>query len=294
MTQDKPRVGFIGLGLMGRPMATNLIQAGFDVIAYNRTPAKADPLISLGATRAASVTEVFSSVTAGIIIICVTDTPSLLDVVGQAVQTSLSGTLIIDMGTTTVEATQQAASRITDAGGVYVDAPVSGGAVGAAEGTLSIMAGGDASDIARAQPIFDVLGKATTHIGPIGSGQIAKSANQAIVGATLGIVSEAMLIAKATGADQSKMRAALLGGFAQSRILDLHGQRMIDKDFTPGGRATTQAKDMVQAVDLARSYDLNLPILELCSDLWKEMAKDGKGDLDQSGFYKFLLDRHHI
>ncbi len=294
MTQDKPRVGFIGLGLMGRPMATNLIQAGFDVIAYNRTPAKADPLISLGATRAASVTEVFSSVTAGIIIICVTDTPSLLDVVGQAVQTSLSGTLIIDMGTTTVEATQQAASRITDAGGVYVDAPVSGGAVGAAEGTLSIMAGGDASDIARAQPIFDVLGKATTHIGPIGSGQIAKSANQAIVGATLGIVSEAMLIAKATGADQSKMRAALLGGFAQSRILDLHGQRMIDKDFTPGGRATTQAKDMVQAVDFARSYDLNLPILELCSDLWKEMAKDGKGDLDQSGFYKFLLDRHNI
>lgn len=294
MTQDKPRVGFIGLGLMGRPMATNLIQAGFDVIAYNRTPAKAEPLISLGATRAASVTEVFSSVTAGIIIICVTDTPSLLDVVDQAVQTSLDGTLIIDMGTTTVEATQQAASRITDAGGVYVDAPVSGGAVGAAEGTLSIMAGGDASDIARAQPIFDVLGKATTHIGPIGSGQIAKSANQAIVGATLGIVSEAMLIAKATGADQSKMRAALLGGFAQSRILDLHGQRMIDKDFTPGGRATTQAKDMVQAVDLARSYDLNLPILELCSDLWKEMAKDGKGDLDQSGFYKFLLDRHHI
>lgn len=294
MTQDKPRVGFIGLGLMGRPMATNLIQAGFDVIAYNRTPAKAEPLISLGATRAASVTEVFSSVTAGIIIICVTDTPSLIDVVDQAVQTSLDGTLIIDMGTTTVEATQQVASRITDAGGVYVDAPVSGGAVGAAEGTLSIMAGGDASDIARAQPIFDVLGKATTHIGPIGSGQIAKSANQAIVGATLGIVSEAMLIAKATGADQSKMRAALLGGFAQSRILDLHGQRMIDKDFTPGGRATTQAKDMVQAVDLARSYDLNLPILELCSDLWKEMAKDGKGDLDQSGFYKFLLDRHHI
>lgn len=281
------KVGFIGLGLMGLPMAQRLLTAGAELAVYNRTMAKAEPLVAQGARAAVNVAELAAQATPGIIVICVSDTPAMVETLAVLTRQDLSGTLVIDMGTTTVDATRAASERVTAAGGTFVDAPVSGGALGAQEGTLSIMAGGDAADIARAGPIFSVLGKAITHIGPTGAGQIAKAANQAIVGATLGIVGETMLLGKAAGADPAKMREALMGGFAGSRILELHGQRMIERSFAPGGRARTQAKDLAQAAELAQSLDLSLPILAQCRDLWQQMVDAGMGDLDQSGYLAF-------
>lgn len=288
MTKPLGMVGFIGLGLMGLPMAQNLLDAGADLVVFNRTAAKAEPLIATGATASDDVRQLAEQTRGGIVVICVSDTPAMTQTVEALTCQYLGGTLVIDMGTTTVDATRSAAARVVAAGGTFVDAPVSGGAVGATEGTLSIMAGGEAIDVKRAAAVFTVLGKSTTHIGPVGAGQIAKAANQAIVGATLGIVGETMVLAKAAGADPAKMREALLGGFASSRILDLHGQRMIDRNFVPGARARTQAKDLVQAADLAQSLGLDLPILSQCRDLWLEMVNSGMADLDQSGYLAFV------
>lgn len=287
MTLQVGKVGFIGLGLMGLPMAQNLIGAGADLSVFNRTMAKVEPLVVLGAKASGTIADLAESTLGGIVVICVSDTPAMRQTVELLTEYDLTGTLVIDMGTTTVEATRNAAGCIAAAGGMFLDAPVSGGVVGAKNGTLSIMAGGAKEDIDRAAALFSVVGSSTTHIGPVGAGQVAKAANQAIVGTTLGIVSEAMLLAKVAGADPARMREALLGGFAESRILSLHGQRMIDRAFEPGGRARTQAKDLVQAVDLARSLDLNLPILEQCCDLWQQMVDFGMGELDQSGYFAF-------
>jgi 3-hydroxyisobutyrate dehydrogenase-like beta-hydroxyacid dehydrogenase len=288
MAQQLGKIGFVGLGLMGQPMARNLLEAGGDVCVFNRSAAKAAPLLALGATGASDIAELATSVRGGVIILCVSDTPAMRACIEALCTGDLSGTLVIDMGTSEVAVTREVAARITGLGGAFIDAPVSGGAVGAQAGTLSIMAGGDTADIARARGIFEVLGAAHTHIGPVGAGQVAKAANQAIVGATLSIVAEAMLLAKTAGADVTKMREALLGGFAQSRILDLHGQRMIERAFEPGGRASTQAKDLRQAVGLAQSVGLSLPALEQNCDLWDKMESAGLGDLDQSGYLAFL------
>ena len=200
------------------------------------------------------------------------------------------GVTVIDMGTTEVPVTRALATAVTAAGGHYIDAPVSGGEVGAKAGSLSIMAGGDAADIANVTPVFDVLGSALTHIGPVGTGQAAKVANQTIVGATVSIVAESLALAQAAGADMAQVRTALMGGFASSRILDLHGQRMIDGAFTPGARATTQLKDMRQAIKLADELGMSLPLMQQSRDLWAAMADDGKGDLDQSGYFAFVHD----
>lgn len=280
-------VGFVGLGLMGLPMARNLAAAGAELTVFNRTACKAQPLIDAGARLARCVEELADAVRGGMIVICVSDTPALEATIAALACRDLGRTLVIDMGTTTVAATKAAAQAIEDKGGRFIDAPVSGGAIGAQEGTLSIMAGGDADDLARATPLFQVMGKATTHIGPVGAGQVAKAANQAIVGATLSIVGETMLLARAAGCDTAKMREALLGGFAASRVLDLHGQRMIDRAFEPGGRARTQAKDLAQAVEFAHALGLQLPVLEQNSELWQAMVAEGMGDLDQSGYLAY-------
>lgn len=283
------KVGFAGLGFMGQHMARNLLRAGADVTLYNRTRSKAEAYEAEGATVADTPSALAQAVGDGVIIICVTDTPGvdaiirggpdkpgLLDGLGQ-------GALVIDMGTTRIQDTREFARLIEEKGGGFVDAPVSGGEVGARDGTLTIMAGGEPDDIARAAPLFDVLGKSHTHIGPVGAGQVAKCANQVIVAVTLTSVAEALLFAEKGGADPVKTREALLGGFAGSRILELHGQRMIDETFEPGGRARTQLKDLDQTLDYAREIGLHLPLLERDTELWREMVERGWGDLDQSG-----------
>ena len=282
-------VGFIGLGLMGRPMSTNLHAAGAEVVIHNRSRAVVDALAAEGFSPAASPRE--AAQRASVIIVMVSDTPAAEQVIGgdDGVATGIApGALVIDMGTTAVEATRALAKTIAARGAHYVDAPVSGGELGAKSGTLTIMAGGSPDAVARAMPCFDVMGASVTHVGDVGAGQIAKAANQVIVGLTIGAVAEALALARRAGVDPAKVREALLGGFAASRILEVHGQRMIDGAFTPGGKAATQRKDLQQALDLAASIGLPLPATTLARDLYDRLIASGGGDLDHSGLYKVI------
>jgi 3-hydroxyisobutyrate dehydrogenase-like beta-hydroxyacid dehydrogenase len=192
------------------------------------------------------------------------------------------------MGTTAAVASREFAQRLAQAGADYIDAPVSGGEIGAIEGSLTIMAGGTDAAIARARPVFDVLGSTFTHVGETGAGQVAKAANQVIVGLNIGAVAEALALAKSAGVDPAKVRQALMGGFAASRVLEVHGQRMIDHDFEPGARISTQYKDMRQAIELGALYHQPLPATELGAALYRSLIEQGDGDLDHSTLIKAL------
>ena len=282
-------VGFIGLGLMGRPMCMNLHAAGAEVVIHNRSRAVVDALAAEGLSPAGSPREVAER--APVVIVMVSDTPAVEQVIGSAdgVASGIApGGLVIDMGTTAVGATREIAAMLENRGAQYVDAPVSGGEIGAKAGTLSIMAGGSEAAVARAMPCFQVMGASVTHVGDVGAGQIAKAANQVIVGLTIGAVAEALALAKRAGADPAMVREALQGGFAASRILEVHGQRMIDGAFTPGGKATTQRKDLQQALDLASSIGLTLPATTLTRDLYDRLIEGGGGGLDHSGLYTVI------
>ena len=282
-------VGFIGLGLMGRPMAMKLHAAGAEVVIHNRSRGVVDALAAEGLSPAHSPREVAER--APVVIVMATDTPAVERIVGaeDGIANGIAPDgLVIDMGTTAVEATRVLAKTIEGRGAHFVDAPVSGGEIGAKAGTLTIMAGGSETAIARAMPYFEVMGASTTRVGDVGAGQIAKAANQVIVGLTIGAVAEALALAKRAGADPAKVREALQGGFAASRILEVHGQRMIDGAFIPGGKATTQRKDLQQALDLASSIDLELPATALTRDLYDRLIAAGGGDLDHSGLYTVI------
>jgi len=283
------KAGFAGLGFMGGHMARNLLQAGVDLQLYNRTRAKTEALEAEGASVAATPAEMAEAVGDGVMIVCVTDTPAMEAIVAGSDDTPgliaglRPGALIIDMGTSRIETTRVLAERMAVRGAGFMDAPVSGGEVGARDGRLTIMAGGSESDFARAVPYFEVLGRSHTHIGPVGAGQVAKCANQTIVALTLTAVAEALVFAEKGGADPARTREALLGGFAGSRILELHGRRMIDNAFEPGGRARTQLKDLEQTLEFASEVGIRMPLLERDTELWREMVERGWGDLDQSG-----------
>ena len=282
-------VGFIGLGLMGRPMVMNLHAAGAEVVIHNRSRGVVDALAAEGLSPAHSPREVAER--APVVIVMATDTPAVERIVGaeDGIANGIAPDgLVIDMGTTAVEATRVLAKTIEGRGAHFVDAPVSGGEIGAKAGTLTIMAGGSETAIARAMPYFEVMGASTTRVGDVGAGQIAKAANQVIVGLTIGAVAEALALAKRAGADPAKVREALQGGFAASRILEVHGQRMIDGAFIPGGKATTQRKDLQQALDLASSIGLDLPATALARDLYDRLIAAGGGDLDHSGLYTVI------
>lgn len=282
-------LGFIGLGLMGRPMCLNLHQAGARLVIHNRSQDKARQLERPGIVAAPSPAEVADA--ANIILIMVSDTPAVEQVLfGKSglIEGLRANALVIDMGTTAVVPTREFARRLNEAGTHYIDAPVSGGEIGAINGTLSIMAGGDSESIQRALPLFGVLGSTFTHVGDIGAGQIAKAANQIIVGLNIGAVAEALALAQMAGADPAKVREALMGGFAGSRILEVHGERMIEENFKPGGKITTQYKDLMQALELADRYGLDLPATRLNSQLYKSLIDQGQGGLDHSALIKAL------
>lgn len=284
-------VAVIGLGLMGRPMARNLSRAGARVIVHNRSPGVVEELAAEGMTPAAGPAA--AAAAADTVILMLTDTPAVEAVLSGAngvVAGLRAGTLVVDMGTTGVPETRRFAAAVAEAGGDYVDAPVSGGTIGAESGDLIIMAGGSAAALVRLAPIFAVLGKRTTHVGDVGCGQIAKAANQVIVGLNIGAVAEALTLAERAGADPARVREALRGGFADSRILEVHGQRMIDGDFRPGGKCTTQRKDLDQALVLAESLGFDLPATRLCRGLYDRVIAAGGGDLDHSALIKALDD----
>jgi len=284
------KIGFIGLGLMGKPMARNLAKAGAEMIVHNRSQASVEELAAEGMTPGGSPAKVAAA--ADIVICMLTDTPAvekvMLDESDGIIAGITPGTLVIDMGTTKVPATRAMAAAIEKNGGLYVDAPVSGGTIGAEGGTLTIMAGGSDEAFKRARPVFEVLGQKITHVGGVGTGQVAKAANQVIVGLNIGAVAEALTLAKHAGADPARVREALGGGFADSRVLEVHGQRMIDDLFTPGARATVQRKDMDQALELAAELGIALPATALSRDLYDRLIANGGGDLDHAGLIKAI------
>ncbi|MCC9623992.1 NAD(P)-dependent oxidoreductase [Thalassospira sp. MA62] len=281
-------IAFIGLGLMGRPMALNLEKAGAILTVNTRNPETLNVFEDLDIATAGTPAD--AAAEADIVIICVANTEALENVLlGEdgVVDGIEDGTIVIDMGTTAVDATRRFADAIEDAGGHWIDAPVSGGTKGAENGTLSIMVGAEDDDFARVQRVFNVLGSRVTHVGDVGSGQIAKAANQMIVGITIGAVAEAFSMADEANIDLDKLRTALTGGFADSAILQQHGERMIDRNFEPGGKVVTQRKDLYQALAFSEGeLGLELPITRLAMELYDELIALGGGNLDHSALIK--------
>ena len=291
-TLQGQRIGFICLGLMGKPMALNLAAAGAAMTVHNRSQGPVEALVREGMQAGRTPCDVASQTDT--VILMLSDTPAvekvLLDQPDGVVPGLKPGTLVIDMGTTKVAKTRAFAAAVAARGGVYVDAPVSGGTIGAEAGTLTIMAGGSDEAFARARPVLDVLGKKITHVGATGTGQVAKAANQVIVGLNIGAVAEALTLARHAGADPVRVLAALSGGFADSRVLEVHGQRMVTNAFTPGAKATTQRKDMDQALELASELGIQLPQTSLSRDLYDWLIDNGGADLDHAALIK-AIDR---
>lgn len=251
-------------------MAVRLLQAGYAVTAWNRTRAKAEALLPLGA----DVADVPSAAVrnADIVITMLEAGPIVSEVIDQAITGLRAGTLLIDMSSTRQSEARDFHARLAAQGIGFIDAPVSGGVLGAEAGTLAIMAGGSAGDFARAEPVLKTMGR-PTRVGPAGCGQVAKLCNQLIVGGTLSIVAEALLLAQAAGADPAAVRAAIRGGFAESRILDVHGQRMLDRNFMPGGQVKSQAKDLENVLIAAGDAGIKLPVAELITQVYHSIVE---------------------
>jgi 3-hydroxyisobutyrate dehydrogenase-like beta-hydroxyacid dehydrogenase len=286
---NEQRVGFIGLGLMGKPMCRNLINAGIDLVVTSRSSRSREEIAGLGAEAVETPGQIGGL--ADIVIIMVADTTaveSVLQSENGLLGQLREGGLVIDMGTTSVLKTRHFAMLVSEKGGSYVDAPVSGGTIGAESGSLTVMAGGTEEAFKRALPILRILGERITHVGDSGAGQVAKAANQVIVGLTIGAVAEALALSRAAGVDPARVRQALQGGFADSRILDIHGRRMVEGDYRLGARCTTQRKDMDQALEFAAALGLEMPATALSRDLYDRLIEHGGGDLDHSALFSLL------
>ena len=281
------KIAFLGTGLMGAPMCRCLLKAGFELTVWNRSAAKAEALRTEGATVAATSAEAAAG--AEVVITMLSDGPAVAEVMfEQGVAKAIAaGATRIDMSSIGADEAMDHAERHLARGVAYLDAPVSGGTKGAAAGELAIMAGGDADMVAKMQPVFAAMGRAT-HVGPNGCGQLSKLANQVIVAITIGAVSEAFILAGGGGADRARVREALQGGFASSRILTEHGQRMVARNFEPGGPAKFQVKDLKNALNAAERLGLDLPITKLLHDLFEAMVQSGKGGMDHSGLLTHL------
>ena len=284
------KIGFIGIGIMGRPMVNNLLKAGYTVSVYARREA------SIQALKSGQV-EVLSSPTmlaeqCSTIISCVSDTPDVEEVL-TGDQGALHGiqaqSLMIDMSTISPQVTRTIAQQFKAKDCLYLDAPVSGGDVGAIAGTLSIMVGGEEQAFQRALPIFRCLGKNIVHVGPSGAGQVAKACNQIVAAQTVTAVAEAFLLADSSGVEPSKVREALLGGFAYSRVLELHGQRILDQQYEPGFKAKLHAKDLTIALETANNNAIDMPGAALSNSYMQALVEHGHGELDSSAIAKVIL-----
>ena len=284
-------LGFIGVGIMGKPMAGHLVKAGHKVLVYDVNAAAVQELAAKGAVACKSGKEVAEKT--GIIFIMVPDTPDVEAVLfgkGGLAEGLKAGSIVVDMSSISPIATKEFAKRLAAMGVQMLDAPVSGGQVGAENAALSIMVGGEPGVFEKIKPYFELMGKNIVHIGGNGDGQTCKVANQIVVALTIEAVAEALLFASKAGADPVKVRAALLGGFAQSRILDLHGERMIKRTFNPGFRIRLHQKDLNLALQAARSMGLSLPNTATTQELFNAVAAQGGIDLDHSALV-FALEK---
>ena len=282
-------LGFVGLGIMGKPMAGHLAAAGHVVHVYNRTPKKLEEVGPKRLIPCASGREVAEK--SEIIFTMVPDTLDVEKVIfgPEGLCEGLKpGSVVVDMSTISPMATKDFAKRLDDKKIRMLDAPVSGGQAGAEQARLSIMVGGDASVFERVKPFFELMGKNIVHIGDHGAGQTCKLANQIVVAGTIEAVSEALVFASKAGVDPSKVRQALLGGSAQSRILDLHGQRMIDRNFTPGFKVSLQQKDLNLVLQTARALGISLPGTACAQELYNALSGQGNSDLDNSALVLVL------
>ncbi|MEQ9636296.1 MAG: 2-hydroxy-3-oxopropionate reductase [Devosia marina] len=282
------KIGFIGLGVMGRPMAGHLLAAGHELLVHRVKPAS-QHLVDAGAVAKESPRAVAQA--ADVVILMVPDTPDVEVVLfgPEGVAEGLSkGDLVIDMSSISPVATKDFAARLAAIGVDYLDAPVSGGEVGARNAALTIMVGGKEEIFDRALPLFQLMGKNINRVGGVGDGQTAKVANQIIVALTIEAVAEALTFAKQAGADPAKVREALMGGFASSRILELHGERMIQRTFDPGFRIRLHRKDLALALDAARTLEVALPNTASTAQLMNAALALGDGDKDHSGLIRTL------
>ncbi len=287
-------VGFIGLGVMGRPMAKHILAKGFPVVAYNRSRAAIDELVAAGATAAASPGDVARQ--ASVVITMVPDTPDVEQVLSGpdgVLDTLRPGSVVIDMSSISPVATRAFAAAVAAKGSAMLDAPVSGGEVGAINGTLSIMVGGDGDALARVRPILACMGnpERIVHVGSeAGSGQVCKVCNQVAIGGALAGVSEAFALARKAGVDPARVREALLGGFAASRVLEVHGERMLKDNYVPGFRARLYQKDLRLATETAAANGVAIPATAVVSQLLNALMAAGGGELDYSALGTVLFE----
>lgn len=285
------KVAVLGLGLMGLPMARRLCQAGLEVHVWNRTAAKAAPLLDLGAIAHASAAQAIAQADLTITMLEDGDVVEAVLLDPHNLAALRRGSLVMDMSSIAPAQARAHAQALQALGVRYLDAPVSGGTLGAEQGTLAIMAGGAQSDLDEATQALAHLGRATL-VGPHGCGQLAKLANQMIVGITIGAVAEALLLCEKGGADMAQVKAAITGGFADSRILQVHGERMIARDFAPRGRMSVQLKDLRNALNTAQSLDFEAPVTHLLEDLYAKGIKNGMADLDHAALFLELARRN--
>jgi 2-hydroxy-3-oxopropionate reductase len=283
------KIGFIGLGIMGKPMSTNLVKAGYELVVYDVIGEPVQELVSKGAAAASSPKEVAESAEA--VVTMLPDDQIVEQVVmgkDGAFEGMPKGCLLVDMSTISPITARRIAEKSEANGFEMLDGPVSGGEVGAMEATLSIMVGGKQEIFERFLPVFQKMGQNVSYVGDHGAGQVAKAANQIIVALTIEAVAEALVFAKKSGVDPAKVREALLGGFAQSRVLELHGQRMLDRNFKAGGKVRSHKKDNEIAIAMAEELGMYLPGTALISHLWNAVAAQGGLDWDHSSILKIL------
>ena len=292
------KVGFIGLGIMGRPMAKNLMEAGYELVVHNRSPEKAEELAKEGnATAAASPGQVAQA--CDIVITMLPDSPDVEAVVageGGVLEGIRDGALLVDMSTISPVVTEELSERVREKGASMLDAPVSGGDVGAIEGALSIMVGGSEEDFERARPLFDVMGKAATHVGPIGAGQVVKACNQIVVALTIEAVSEALVLGSKGGVKPEKLVEALSGGLAGSAVMEAKKEKFFSHDFEPGFRIELHHKDLGIALAAGREYGVALPVTAIVDQMLEASKAKGRGDRDHSALLILLEEaaQHEI
>jgi 2-hydroxy-3-oxopropionate reductase len=280
-------VGFIGLGIMGKPMAENLIEAGYDLIAHNRTREKAEELD--GATVAETPREVAER--SDVIITMLPDSPQVEEVLAGedgVLEGIKEGTLVVDMSTISPVVTEELADKAGERGASMLDAPVSGGDVGAIDGTLSIMVGGSEEDFERALPLFEVMGKTITHVGPVGTGQVVKAANQIVVALTIEAVSEALVLGSKGGVPPKKILDVLGGGLAGNKVMEVKREKMLEHSFDPGFRVELHHKDLGIALAAGREYGVNLPVTAIVDQMLETLKIRGRGDQDHSALLTLI------